>query len=58
MLIVCRIFVIKFRNRKEHNMSKRNVKMSKVFFSKFSKLICNYLYIINGVDVLFQNENK
>jgi hypothetical protein len=35
MLIVCRSFVIKFKNQEKRHMSKRNVKMSKRF--KFQK---------------------
>jgi hypothetical protein len=36
-------------------MSKRNIKMSKVF--KVYKLICNHLYVMNGFDVLFEIKN-
>jgi hypothetical protein len=50
MLIICRSFVIKFRNQEKCNMSERNVKMSTIFKFKIDLImsVCN-----NWIDVLF-----
>jgi hypothetical protein len=55
MLIVCRNLVIKVRNQGKHNMSKRNLKMSKTYKFKIDLImfVCNEWF-----DVLFEIKMK